>query len=792
MTAHAPVLIWGISLAVLALLGLPYAFVACSRLPDRGVAIARPLGLLLVGTVAWWVASTGVAPFGRGTIAIAGVSVAVGGVALAATRRHELRAWLAANKRLVLMEETLFWALFAAATLVRYLNPDLWNPVRGGEKPMDFAYLNAVLKSPHFPPFDPWFAGGRMNYYYYGFVLVALLVKATSIAPPVAYNLAVPTLFALLGVSSFGLVLGLTSSERAGVRLRTRTGVALLGTAFVVLVGNLGELRVLRSARHGTVPIDWWFWNPTRIVHPPPHEPGLITEFPAFTYLYADLHAHAMALPFAATALVLSTAVVRARGRAPDRAAGAALFVLLALCIGSLWAINSWDFPPYALVGMAALVVAHTATPDRRRRRAQVAQLVVRCAALLGLAYLFFLPFHLHYRSVFQGVTRWHGSGTPVVDYMTIHGLFLFAVASALLVDLSTSRDLNPLARSLRLTTMTWRRTRRRRRLVRAIGVHRSVLYKAAALLLGLAAACVVALLVIGEGVTALGVVLLCACLLTFVRRQRGSTSTDDAIRRFALLLFSLGLGLSLAVEYLVVKNIDVGRVNTVFKTYLQIWLLWAVSAAAAAGFVYSRLRLLPRLVRVAWRTSFVVLVVTAALYPILATPAKIDDRFDRSVGPTLDGAAFMKKAVYAANGLQFRLVWDGDAMRWMRQHVRGAPIVAEVNTNPALYAWGDRFAMFTGNPTIVGWDYHERQQRPWQSDEVARRIRDVQELFGTTDPVRAHDLLEQYGVSYVVVGALERAYFPGGFAKWAAGTGRLWTIAYRNPGIEILKVVRR
>jgi uncharacterized membrane protein len=267
---------------------------------------------------------------------------------------------------------------------------------------------------------------------------------------------------------------------------------------------------------------------------------------------------------------------------------------------------------------------------------------------------------------------------------------------------------------------------------------------------------------------------------------------TRERLWQVTLLFVIVGLTLTLVVEWLVVSAIDVGRNNTVFKSYLQVWVLFGIAAAVSLNVVYERLRQCPRGVRLAWRVGFIALFAGVLLYPALATPARIDDRFDTSIGPTLDGEAFMRRAVQVDQGAQLPLAYDLEAIRWMQEHVRGSPTVAEANTYPTLYGWGNRFAMFTGNPAVVGWDFHERQQRSADSQAVTARIAAVQEAYRTTSPERALELLAPYGTEYVVVGGLERAYFPGGVLKWQQANGRLWRLVYANPGVQIYRINSR
>jgi YYY domain-containing protein len=788
LAERAPVLVWVLALVLVGAVGLPYVWLAASSLPDRGFALARPVGLLLVGWLVWLLASVGLGDFSRRTIGLAFLIVGAVGAALVAREPRAFTGWLRARWRLLAVEEVVFWILIAAGVLVRFANPDLWHPSRGGEKPMDLAFLTAVVKSTHFPPYDPWFGGGQLNYYYFGFVLMAVLVKLTSVAPYVAYNLAVPTLFAFLGVSAFGATLGLVEGRpRPSSRRLPHIGAALVGTLFVAVIGNLGEIRVLIDRLSGAVPNDWWFWNASRVIHHPPTEPGMITEFPAFTYLFADLHAHAMALPYTAVLIALALSFLRT-DPSSTRLGATLRFLLVSLVLGSLWPLNTWDVPTYALIAVLALATAWYAG-RRDGPLLGLPALALRAGLLLVLSYVLFLPFHRHYSGVFAGVDLWHGSRTRLNDYLTIHGLFLFAVGSALLIDLAKATDLTAVPRAYRTGLKCWDRIGRFRDVHRTV-VGGSVAYRAALYVPPAAVIAVIVLAALGEGVSAVvvGFGTLTAFAL-FRRRSRARDAESQLLWQAALALFAVGLLITWAVEFFVAKRIDVGRTNTVFKFYVQVWVLWSLAAAAAVYRVYGLLPRLSRRWRWAWALAFVLLVAAASLYPVLATGARIRDRFDTSVGPTLNGLAFADKAVLDDKGKKIPLRWDAAAIRWMLEAIPGSPVVAEVNTFPTLYGWGDRFAMFTGNPTIVGWDYHERQQRPSQSGEVTDRIADVQTAYRTLRADVAYRILRRYGVSYVVVGPLERAYFPGGQMKWPLGEGRFWHAVYRNPGVTIYKL---
>jgi uncharacterized membrane protein len=166
----------------------------------------------------------------------------------------------------------------------------------------------------------------------------------------------------------------------------------------------------------------------------------------------------------------------------------------------------------------------------------------------------------------------------------------------------------------------------------------------------------------------------------------------------------------------------------------------------------------------------------------------KIADRFENSRAATLDGSAYMRTAVYYDQNQPIQLEWDRQAIAWLRQHAPAMSTVVEANT--PLYRWGSRVAIYSGLPTIIGWDWHEKQQRSViPGNVIDRRIEDVRTIYTSTDIEATIKLLERYNARYVYVGPLERLYYGGEGLRKFEQPGRPWHMVYQNEQVTIYEL---
>jgi YYY domain-containing protein len=811
------VVAWYLMVFFLGLLAYPIIRAAFPGLSDRGYPLARILGLLLLAYVVWLAGSFKI-EFNRLTITLAFLLLAIVGVLLGIRQRKELQEEWRTKKRFFFSIEALFLAFFLLDLLIRIGNPDVWHPYKGGEKPMDFAYFNAILKSSSFPPYDPWYSGGYLNYYYFGFVLFGILSKWLGITPAISYNLILPTIFAMIALGAFSISWNLYgAASKKNRKYQALSGLA--GALGMALLGNLGILRMiwqgfqklaapgglidaasiferltwglqgfLKTLTGSTLPYGYgdWYWLPSRAI-PAMGDIEPITEFPFFTVLYADLHAHLFALPLTLLALAFVVSILLSKCRWRSLFDGVLGFFIGALALGSLRPTNTWDLPTFLVLALAVLgyslgsyyhpsdrlldTIPILKKFSRTLQKALVA--AVAMIVLVGLTFTLFKPFADWYALGYSKIAVWGGPRTPFSSYLIHWGLFMFLIVSWLMWEARDWMAHTPISALNKLRPFA------------AIIASLAGILFILIMLLGIKVSGLENL-PFGRGIQISWVVLPLAAMAGILLLN---PRLPDA-RKFILFLVGSGFILTLMVEIVVLVG-DIGRMNTVFKIYLQVWTFFSISAAVGLGWLFETLPGWSPGLRRTWQTILIILVAGAALYPLLAGIAKVKDRMVESAPHTLDGMAYMNYASYDWKG-PMDLSQDYRAIRWMQENVEGSPVIVEANMRD-LYRWGSRFSINTGLPAVVGWEWHQQQQRAinpgiW----VSNRIDQTDDFYKTINIETARKFLKRYGVKYFVVGQLEKNIYPHlSLEKFENGNGLYWNEVFRDGDTVIYQVIQ-
>ena len=770
---------------------------------------------------------------------------------------------------------------------------------------MDFAYLNGVLRSTTFPPIDPWFSGGFINYYYFGYVLLGAPTLLLGVIPAFAYNLMIPTIFSLTGLGAFSAAFNILSrwreahdpppkTEESSRRKLGNPWVAgVMALLLCVVLGNLDTVRVLGNgvatlggyrtpeglehflaseyyAEHGIeapadvraelaeranawhpwdrlryeidssvsllggllrgigralqgehLPIgsDRWYWGPSRVLAETPGvRGGAITEMPFFTFLYGDLHAHMISMPLILLTVLFLFNELAQVGRDHRRHLERFLALALgALTVGVLRATNTWDWPtmtllasiglgyawwlrwhktfrPIAdgrfyggLIGVLLLAagVFTLLTPSLSANveiasaslvslpravsvlllagaalvilfvairywlaRASALELSAQLGGFLLLNLAFGLPYTSWYAATYNSVRLWEGGKTPLWAYFDIHGLFLFLIVSLLLWD-----------------TAQWLRTTR----VSSLIANRRTARMTAgiSLIVGLIS---VALALVGYQVALIVLPLVAWIAFLFFR------SHQSLAMRYTLALVGLALSLTLGVDVIVIGG-DIGRQNTVFKFYMQVWLLLSVAGGVAfacllrASEDFNKACARHLVLYLAWSLLFI-----AGLFPIMGTRGRSFDRMAPDLPLTLDGSAYMTRAQHyesapdTGRSARIDLAVDYKLIRWLQENVRGSPVIIEGRRRPSEYQWNGRISINTGLPSVLGWNFHQRQQRTFHPMPrwVDQREKNIQQFYNTADIDIAVDIIHHFDIKYIIRSGLEEVHTSAeGLAKF-------------------------
>lgn len=763
---------------------------------DRGYAAARLAGLLFSAYLGWLLSSLGLSHDRSLLWAIYAV-LALAGIMFFLRQKEEIFLFVKQNRSTLLLIEAIFLILFAFDFVIRLSNPDLWHPYRGGERPMDFSFLNAVIKSTVFPPYDPWMAGGYINYYYYGFVIVSIPIKALGIVPSIAYNFILPTLFATVGVMGASLVWNIALWKQT----RTVGGMIMAGTAGaagMILIGNLGTFQLIfRSLQKLAMPNEmvdatnvliftrwgWafqglaklfqgqklpigigdYYWAPSRVM---PIGDMAITEFPLFTFLYSDLHAHMISLPI--TLFVILWVVLLLRSGKTTLIWWLSMLTLGGFLVGTLKPTNTWDYPTYlilSLVTVAYVILGARLSLDRGQSWLEGWRKWIFLGSSLLFVFLiggvFYAPFDQWYGLGYSEIEIWKNEKTPIWSLLTHWGLFLFVIIFW-----------------MGKTTVDWMAATPASALNK-LRPYRKLIVTGLVIFIMLILVAQIVMKV------TLAWFLLLLAIWVLILLLRPGVSDEE---KLVLFLIGTALMLNLMVELIVLSG-DIGRMNTVFKFYYQAWTLFAISSGAILVWVFKDYAKIKQGWRLVFELGFLFLLGGTLLFTVTATLDKARDRISEKTEFTYDSMTFMKTATYWDKE-EFSLAEDYAGIRWMQENVAGSPVIIEANTPE--YRWGSRYSIYTGLPGVVGWNWHMRQQRAiTPSTWVTERVDQVTDFYQTENVDGALAMIRKYDIRYIIVGDLERIYYqPNGLAKFENFDGVYWKKVFQEGDSIIYEVI--
>lgn len=801
------ILKWYLVLTGIGLIGFPIAFSFLKKLPGRGFVFVRSLGLILVSFVYWLFGSLG---FLRNTLGSLLLVVCVLGCFAAFSWRsqwNEICEWFKTSLRYVVVSELVFLLGFVLIITFRLGGPE----VSGTEKPMELMFINSILRSETFPPNDGWLSGYSISYYFFGYIMSAVLVMLSGVASAVGFNLMLASVFGMAAASAFGILNDMLELRHPAENGRVKPRLcSLFAPVFVLIAGNLeGLLEVFHSLHlfwnaDGTsafwkwldlkelsdFPLrlpTWdptgrsgiWWWRASRVVSDSGLEGSVkevIDEFPMFSFELGDLHPHVLAIPFVlfAVGIAMNALVTRlsekqervffAEGLAREtltlrdtemvRWICSADFWLTAVSIGALLFLNMWDFPFYFGLYCLAVTVAQIRNFGWNRKAFTV---FFETALPLGAAcILLYSLFFVSFASQAGGIVPSGVFVTRPAQFLIMFGFFLLPV-------------------------LCWQFS-----LAKACGKESKRFGFMSALLIFI-------LLTLLECIIFVGLVLirthntggaLGMAAESFTSMQQ-ITSVESGLAGFltrrlralpTLLILFLAVGLAFVVIREVAAGADAGDTSHPVDVFCSLMVLIAAALVIFPEFFYlrdlfgTRMNTIFKFYYQAWilfglsaafslsellyRLRGMRRVVFAFVMTFMTVSVMVYPAFCIS-GKWKSMSMKQNLTLDGAEFLRMSRVDDWKGLEWLRDAEPGVVLEKVGNS----YGGDNIVSTFVGYPSVLGPAGHESQWRGGYT-EIGSRSDDVKRIYETHSWDVVSDLLKIYDIRYVFVGSAEKSAY--------------------------------
>ena len=761
---------WWLVIFGLGLVFLPLSILLFSNLSDRGYLFSKTIGIAITGYTMWFLSSIKLMKFSSlSSILVVGFWIIFNILIVIYKRKFTndkqfLSSYVKKDSMgIIITEEVLFFAVFLFFTYIRGFKPEAY----GTEKFMDYGFMTSMMRSDYMPPQDFWFSGTPLNYYYVGQFLATFLTRLSFVDVSIGYNLMLMMIAAFAFMLPFSLAYNLIirfgSIDEKKPRISAIISGILAGLA-VCVAGNMHypiykwiKPTIHRIKDDVIVPYSYWFPDATRYIgYNPETNDKTIHEFPAYSFILGDLHAHVINILFVLTVLAIllswlygQTArrgvysfnkynkkkdkkdkIIKKHNENNDnynevlKETLNPSIIVIAFFLGLFHTTNFWDLPIYFVVSGAIILFSNLIVYGFKLKSLWMTGL--QAIVIILISELMALPFTINFDQI-SARPILVKNNTPFYQLMVLWGLPIFTVTAFFIITILDYVD-----KKNALRTNSIKKKQRS-----------------------------------GPGVKG-------------TQRQKVGTLIKTYMELLPdtdLFVITIGLcamGLVLIPELVYVEDIysgDYKRANTMFKLTYQAFIMFGI----CFGYIFVRLLKYGR--KTGQKVVAVISIFTFSLtlpYSVNAVNSWYGNIFDKDGFEGLDATAFMKE--------DFKD--DYLATKWLNDNVSGTPVVLEANG--FSYTDYQRVSVITGLPTVMGWYTHEQlwKSEPSKTNEMVlsiinRRSQDIETVYTSEDESLVRDIIEKYNISYIYVGSLEEEKYQYINHELLGGLGE---VVFENP----------
>lgn len=697
-------LTWWLMALLMGMIAMPVSGQLFRSFEDKGWLFSKVLAIAVTGFLTWFLVAGKVLKFTNASCIGVSVICGVGCIILLYRQtQKEIECYPAGKMKLIIREELLFLLVFLLWTYLVGFRPQAY----GTEKFMDYGFMQAMMRSDVLPAKDIWYSQGTINYYYGGQYFAVFLTRLTGSRVEVTYNLMRTFVAAMAFVLPFSLI-----RQMLGDRIKTKnTGrnkyfptvagvtagvaVSIAGNGYFIVYRCL--LPLINKLRGITTEVSYWFPNATRYIgyRPVNENDKTISEFPSYSFILGDLHAHVVNVMFVLLVIGLLYAWMKETLRKDRRELTERMkaeqgdtseqlrsdvswkkhllsphLILVSILLGMFQWSNYWDFVIYFVVTGAVVLFANII--QLKGKAVKVIKITfLQAVEVIVISYLVVLPFTIKFETMVQGV---------------------------------------------------------------ALAQYHSMLYQLAVI----------------WGLPVMITLLLIITILEEVLKKKEKTSFHRFLAGiaipdlFAVLAGLCAIGLVFLPEVVYVRDIyeqGYARANTMFKLTYQAYILFGL----VMGYAIYRLLLISR-------QKVLQILAGLGLLLLIWTVGYFGDAVYSWFGEVWNPSEY--QGLDAEGYLETDFSEDAQAIYWLKDNVEGSPVVLEANGDS--YTGYERVSASTGLPTVLGWYVHEQL---WRNDveDLNQKSADIQNIYTWNSEELVRNLLEHYDVSYIFVGSKER-----------------------------------